>query len=151
MPQRCLIVEPLRIVARDLADTLHDLTGCAPLLAPSVTDAVFHLGILNPEDSLDLAFLYLDAPGYVNSPLRRILEQRGARVVLTAPHAEFGMGENGFPVLRRPFATADVAEILRSLPYDLCCTSVTTGQAANKACAPSAPGGCAAEEPGLEC
>jgi len=115
MPEHCLIVEPLRVVAQDLAVTLRDLTGCEPLIASSIPTAVVQLGAINPSERLRLAFVYVDAQTFTGSPLMPLLLGRGAKVVLTAPHAEFGADAVPFPVLRRPFATADVQEILRHM------------------------------------
>jgi hypothetical protein len=115
MPEHCLIVEPLRLVAQDLAVTLQELTGCKPLIASSIPTAVMHLGTLDPSERLSLAFVYVDVGTFTNSPLKPLLEGRGARVVLTAPDPGWGPIAVPFPILRRPFVTADVHEVLRSL------------------------------------
>lgn len=112
MPDLCLIFEPLRVVAKDLAATLRDLTGCDPLLATSEVEALMQLGTLAPDTPLTTAFVHLDARSFQESPLKALLEQRGARIVLTATQAGHDHATLPWPVLPRPFATADVHRVL---------------------------------------
>jgi hypothetical protein len=145
-PDLCLIVEPLRIVAKDLAATLRDATGCHPVLASSPAEALTVLGALPPESRVTTAFVHLSARAFADSPLKPILEHRGARIVLTGaptepdggqanlranpgnspgtnpapahdPQAVSGPGPAPglafpWPILPRPFATADVLQAL---------------------------------------
>jgi hypothetical protein len=107
MPGLCLIVEPLRLVAKDIATTLHDLTGCDPVFAANEIEALLRLGALPPGTTLSTAFVHMEAEAFACSPLKSLLEERGARVILTAP--QHGTTRTpSWPVLPRPFATADL-------------------------------------------
>jgi hypothetical protein len=112
MPDLCLILEPLRVVARDLAETLRDLTGCAPVLATTPDEALTQLAALDAAARLRTAFVHMDPASFAASPLHPLLQARGARIVLTAAQAGGQSDTLPWAILPRPFATADVRRAL---------------------------------------
>lgn len=128
MPNLCLILEPLRLVAKDLTATLQDATGCRALYAASEAEALSLLATLPPEARLITAFVHMSPSAFAVSPLKEVLDRHGARIVLTASSWEpaansdsgaflaggtdSGTGSAPWRVLPRPFATADVHRVL---------------------------------------
>lgn len=119
MSRYCLVMLQTPLVAQDLALTLEDLTGCAPILATRVEDACEKLAPLAPGSVL-YAFVQSDAEGLDASPLREALERTGARLVLMGHAAEMeaadGAGRIDCPILVQPFGPAQVAKLLDRCP-----------------------------------
>ena len=99
MPRQCLVFLESPIVAQDLALTMQDLSGCGPIIASSLADAVVHL---RPS-------------AYRPSRLREQLRNLGAKVVLTGHAAELESTQTEWPVLFQPFSSLQVADLVAGM------------------------------------
>ena len=115
MSRFCLVYQSSPVIARDLAITLEDLTGCTPLIVPDMDAAEEAITTLGPEAELGYAFVHLGVNDYRNSLLRQMLDRLSARVVLLGHAAETEAGASDWPVLAQPFSTSQVAELLARL------------------------------------
>jgi len=115
MTRHCLVFLNAPLVAHDLAMTMQDLTGCAPILAHDPKAAENAVRELGEGADIAYAFVHLGAAEYGESPLRQLLDQRDARVVLLGRAAEEGMRVSAWPVLVQPFSTGQVADLLAQL------------------------------------
>ena len=113
----CLIVEPLPLVARDLAMTLGEALQVSTLVAPSEVEAVSAVAALPAETPLPLAILRIAPEAFAVSPLRAAVEQRGARVVLMGGNLTEPAPDAPWPwaVLDWPFGTDQLLALLAGL------------------------------------
>lgn len=112
MNRYCLIFQSSPVIARDLAMTLQDLTGCDPILVPDLGSAETAVADLGDEAELAYAFVHLGVSDYRKSRLQRLLDGRRARVVLLGHEAETEVARSEWPVLAQPFSTDQVADLL---------------------------------------
>ncbi|MGY6537100.1 MAG: hypothetical protein ACXIVG_17310 [Pararhodobacter sp.] len=115
MSRPCLVMLRPPLVARDLALTLQDITGCAPVVAGTTDEACLKLAALRPP-SLHFAFVQTDGASLRGSRLLAMIWQLGGRPVLVGHAAEMeaagGAAATGWPVLAKPFGSTQVAQLL---------------------------------------
>lgn len=118
MSRFCLVMLQTPLVARDLAQTVEELTGCAPLFAATADEATARLAGLE-RGALPCAFLQTDAAALRTSALLAELRRLGGQPVLLGHAAETeaarGEGCDDWPVLPQPFGRAQVAALLEGL------------------------------------
>jgi len=113
----CLILEPMPLVAHDLATTLHD-TLCRPtLVAASESQATMLLAELGPEEALHMAIVRMSPGLFAQSPLRPLLEARNAHVILMGSEPEAMENTESWPwaMLEWPFGTGQLLALLGGL------------------------------------
>ncbi len=110
MSRFCLILEPVPLVARDLAATAHENLRFEPLLAKSEAEALSMVESLDAAARLSLAFVHSTAANFASSALRPLLEGRGTKIILLG--AEPGAD---WPVLVSPFSTEQVLDLVASI------------------------------------
>lgn len=113
----CLIVEPMPVVAHDLATTLNDTLRRPTLVATSEAQALDLLAGLDPESALHMAIVRMNPELFSNSPLRTMIEARHARVILMGSDPGLLNGDKPWPwaVLEWPFGTGQLVALLVSL------------------------------------
>lgn len=104
----CLIMEPMPLVAHDLATTAREDLGFEPLVAATVDEARAHLSGLAQGSTVRLAFVHHAPADFARGQLRRELEAQGAQIVLIGPGMEGAIPEAGWPALAWPFTTEHV-------------------------------------------
>lgn len=116
MSRHCLVMLRTPLVAQDLALTLQDITGCAPVIARTTEDACQKLARLNPQ-SLRYAFIQSDAASLRGSRLHALIQRLGGQPVLVGHAAELeaaqDAAEDRWPVLAQPFGSAQVAQLVQ--------------------------------------
>lgn len=115
MSSFCLIVEPIPLVAQDLAITARENLGCEPLLASTLPEALDLLKSLDATAPLPLAFVHENASRFEKSALRPKLEGRGTEIILLGPDPGSAWPSKGWPALVWPFSTDQVLELINSL------------------------------------
>ena len=110
-----LLVEDSLLIALDVVDLLEEL-GLGPVhTAASVGDALRYLDGARPV----LALLDVSLGAETSQAVARRLEEAGVPFALTTGHGVDGEGVEGFaadlPVLRKPFATAELQALVRKL------------------------------------
>lgn len=113
MPDCCLILEPMPLIAHDLATTVHDDLGLEPVVAPDIEEARATLAGLPPGSAVRLAFVHHPPADFARSPLRWDLEARDAQIVLIGGGFERALPEVGWPTLALPFSTEHVLALIR--------------------------------------
>jgi hypothetical protein len=111
----CLIVEPVPLIARDLAVTARENLGFEPLVAASAGEALRMMENLDPAAHLSLAFVHEKAAAFASSALRPALEARGARIILLGANPGSGWPSRDWPALVWPFSTDQVLELIETL------------------------------------
>lgn len=114
-PRAYLVVLRHVLVAQDLAQAIAEWDPAAGaqgrlLLA---RDAAEGLGLLDGVEALAVAFVAEPPERFRTSRLAGAIAARGGRAVLMGEAAE--AAPDGYPVLARPFATADVHALLARL------------------------------------
>lgn len=104
-----LVVEPIEIIASDLAMNVQEYDPSAMVLLALSFEAAFTM--LKGHDSVRLAFVHADPSDFAKTSLARALDGRGAQLVFTGDAAE--RKSDGIIVLQRPFSTLTTAELLR--------------------------------------
>ena len=103
-----LVVEPIAIIAEDLAMNVQDYDPCATVLvARSVTAAC---EIVQRHPAVRLAFVKTDPESFPSTCLARALGARGTKLVFTGDAAE--RNARGNLVLQRPFCGQSTAAVL---------------------------------------
>ncbi len=103
-----LVVEPIEIIAYDLALNVSDYDESATVLVALTFEAACETVQGYPD--VKLAFVHLDPSSFSKTALARVLDDRGAKVVFTGDSAERNPG--GLLVLHRPFSSQTIAELL---------------------------------------
>jgi hypothetical protein len=109
VPAGFLIVEPTHLVAMDIAEAIRAAIPEARVVIAGAPDAVDPA--LLP-GTLSLAFVHAPPAVYDGSPLAAEIARRGGAAVLMGDGAEEAAGADpaaaGWPVLVRPFTSADI-------------------------------------------
>ncbi len=113
MPRHCLIVEPIPLIARDLALTAQEY-GLPPVVVSDEAEALSWL-TGNAGAMISLAFIHQSASGFSECALHRELLGKNVRVVLMGSEASNAPGAIKWPVLDWPFTTDHVRALLESL------------------------------------
>lgn len=111
----CLILEPMPLVARDLAATARENLGLEPLVAATADAARAQLAALDRSSRVSLAFVHQAPADFARDDLRAALEACGAQIVLIGPGTEGNAPDAGWPALVWPFATEHVLALIRRL------------------------------------
>ena len=104
-----LVVEPMQIVATDLAMIVSDYDTTATVLIALTLDAACE--ILKGHPAVRLAFVHADPTSFAQTDLARALEDRRAQVAFTGDAAE--RKGSGMLVLHRPFSAETTAGVLQ--------------------------------------
>lgn len=104
-----LVVEPIEIIAADLAMNVQDFDPRATVLTALSQEAA--CALLEAYTSVRLAFIHADPKTFAKTSLARALDVRGAQVAFYGDAAERS-GE-GILVLQWPFTTQTTAALLR--------------------------------------
>lgn len=112
MDGKFLVFVNFSIIAKDVSTTLEQLGMGIPLIAASEAEALALMTDLAEGAALRLAVVQLSPEDFSISPLRDILEQRGAHVILL--HDEVHVSETAppYPVLAVPFFTEDLERMV---------------------------------------
>ena len=105
-----LVVEPMEIIATDLAMNVSDYDTTATVLIALTLDAACE--ILKGHPAVRLAFVHADPTSFAQTDLARALEDRRAQVAFTGDAAE--RKGSGMLVLHRPFSAETTAKLLLS-------------------------------------
>jgi hypothetical protein len=115
MPHRStyVVVEPMRLIAEDLALDLadHDPEGKV-LVAASEHEA---MALVEELESVTLAIVHAAPASHPTSALGQALAKRGAVSVLIGDRAEEQAAQIDLPVLQRPYAPEVVLALLARL------------------------------------
>lgn len=113
----CLIVEPMPLVAHDLATTLRESLRCPALIATSEEQAGKLLAGLDPAVRLQMAIIRMAPERFADSPLRPMIEARNARVILMGsdPSATDDTAPLPWALLEWPFGTGQLLTLLGTL------------------------------------
>lgn len=103
-----LVVEPIEIIANDLAFNVSDYDGSATVL--TALTCYTAVEILHDYPAVKLAFVHIDPTKFAKTALARMLEDRGAKVVFIGDAAE--RAGSALLVLYRPFSSQTIAEVL---------------------------------------
>ncbi len=103
-----MVVEPIEIIASDLAMNVQDYDPLATVLTALTHEAACVL--LEAYESVRLAFVHADPKGFAKTRLAQALDCRGAQVVFTGDAAE--RKDQGILVLQRPFSAQTTAALL---------------------------------------
>jgi hypothetical protein len=107
----CLVVEPVAVIAEDLAaSVVEGWPGCRVIVAP---DAATALSAVASLPVIQAAFVHAAPDGFSGRPLGRALAERRATVIFMGLRAESSPGPH--MVLQSPFAPADVLQALVQL------------------------------------
>lgn len=106
-----LIIEPINIIATDLAHSVQDFDPDATVLvAHIVKDA---LSMIADHPAIHAAMIHASPDGFADSELGIALAARGAQCVFMGDAAE--RAATALIVLQRPFSTSTVASLLEEL------------------------------------
>lgn len=117
MPRYCLIVEPIPLVAHDLALTMQDRYGLTSAVVPDPDQGLAWLQQQGNAGRVALAFVHQDRADFADGPLHRLLRDRQAQVVLVAGALAEGPQTPGWPVLSWPFTTDSVVALLAGMGW----------------------------------
>jgi hypothetical protein len=106
-----LVVEPIELIASDLAMNVQEYDPSAEVLIALTPEAGCE--VLKSQPSVQLAFVHVDPSGFSNTDLGRALAERGARLVFTGDAAE--RKDKGIVVLHRPFSAQTTATLLQGI------------------------------------
>ncbi len=104
-----LVVEPIEIIASDLAMNVQEYDPTATVLVALSEEA--GCLALQGHASVRLAFVHADPRGFSATDIARALHGRNAQVVFTGDAAERSV--NGEMVLQRPFSAQTTAAVLQ--------------------------------------
>lgn len=104
-----LVVEPIGIIASDLAFNVQDYDPSATVLVALSPDAGCDL--LQDHAAVSVAFVHADPCTFVVTKLARALKSRGAKLVFSGDAAE--RNGCGVLVLQRPFCAQSTAALLQ--------------------------------------
>lgn len=104
-----LVVEPIEIIASDLAMNIQDYDPLATVLTALSQDAACTM--LQDHTSIRLAFVHADPISFAKTKLARALDGCSAQVAFTGDAAERMPG--GILVLQRPFCAKTTAALLQ--------------------------------------
>jgi hypothetical protein len=104
-----LVVEPIEIIASDLAMNIEDYDPTATVLVALTHEAACRA--LKGHARVRVAFVHADPSAFVMTDLARSLDCRGAELVFTGDAAERNGG--GVLVLHRPFSAQTTAALLQ--------------------------------------
>jgi len=116
----CLILEPVPLVARDLATTARENLGFEPLIAATEAEALRLLADMDAAARLRLAFINDSVSSFASSALRPLLEMREANVVLLGADQSNGGSGSAWPSLGSPFSTQQVLNLVCSIDRLAC-------------------------------
>lgn len=114
-PPACLIIEPLAVVAHDLATTLRDTLNRPALVAASEAQASTLLAEMDPATVLHVAIIHMSPKHFAESPLRPLIEARTARVILMGSDSAPSGASWPWAVLSWPFGTEQLLSLLDTL------------------------------------
>lgn len=107
-----LVVEPVALIAEDLAESIVE---CHPdALVLRAASAVAALAVLAGSRRVTAAFVHLDPHGFADTALGATLADRGARMIFMGSRAD-AAPEGTLLRLRSPFDTDSVQMMLESL------------------------------------
>lgn len=115
MAPLCLIVEPIPLVAKDLAITARENLGCQPICASSADEALRLVDALGANARLALAFVHDTASAFALSPLRQRLEAQETKIILLGPDPGSAWPRSDWPALAWPFSTGQLLSLIASL------------------------------------
>jgi len=104
-----LVVEPMIVIATDLAMNVQDYDPWATVLVAHSPEAACE--VLRTEASVKLAFVNVDLRKFCSSDLARALNARGARIVFAG--ASTDRMDCDKLVLDWPFSTETTADLLQ--------------------------------------
>ena len=104
-----LVVEPIEIIASDLAMSVQDYDPSATVLVALTPDAGF--AMLQNHAAIRIALVHADPGDFPNTALAMALSGRGALVIFTGDAAE--RKDGGIFVLQRPFSSQTTAAALQ--------------------------------------
>lgn len=104
-----LVVEPMEIIASDLAMSVQEYDPTATVLVALSSEA--GCLALQGHASVRLAFVHADPRGFCTTDIARALASRNAQVVFTGDAAE--RRADGQMVLERPFSAQTTAAVLQ--------------------------------------
>jgi hypothetical protein len=104
-----LVVEPIGIIASDLAMNVQEYNPSATVLIALAHEAAS--AVLQGYEYVRLAFVHADPSGFAMTDLARALAERKAKVVFTGDAAE--RNDSGILVLHRPFSSETTAALLQ--------------------------------------
>ena len=104
-----LVVEPMEIIASDLAMSVQDFDPSARVLIALTPQGA--VAQLDGHPAVTVAFVHADPKDFATTTLARALKGCGAQVVFTGDAAE--RHNDGVLVLQRPFSAQTTAAVLR--------------------------------------
>lgn len=104
-----LVVEPIAIIASDLAMNVQDYDPSAKVLIALTFEQASE--ILEGHAAVRLALVHADPSDFVDTILARALSCRGAQVIFTGDAAE--RKDSGIFVLQRPFSAQTTSAALQ--------------------------------------
>lgn len=108
MPMRCLVLEPVPLVAEDLAMLIEECRpGTRVMRATSLIDAE---AALDAGEGCDVAFLNTDPERFAQTALALMLQGSGAVTVFLGHEVEAARASQRY--LEQPFSGAGVRRIL---------------------------------------
>ncbi len=107
-----LIVEPIEIIASDLALCVQDYDPAAKVFVAERPEGSF-AALEDGEAAVRVAFIHADPTGFHATDLGRALAGRGAYCVFMGDRAE--REGKGIAVLQRPFSFQTIAALLDQL------------------------------------
>jgi CheY-like chemotaxis protein len=112
-----LIVEDEALIRVLLCDMLEELGHTIAARAAQVDEA---LAIVRSPLAFDLAILDVNLDGKSSGPIATAIERRGLPFVFTTGYGESGIPERfrGRPFLEKPFAIADLSDMLQAVASD---------------------------------
>jgi hypothetical protein len=106
-----LVVEPINIIATDLAQSVQDFDSEAIVLVASVPNDAITMVADHPV--IRVALIHANPHGFAESGLGIALAARGAQCVFMGDAAERAV--KAMRVLQRPFSTSTIAALLEEL------------------------------------
>ncbi len=106
-----LIVEPIELIATDLALSVQDYDAAAIVLT-AVTQKQA-LAVLADKALVEFAFIHADPTGFATTDLGKALAARGTVCVFMGHAAD--IARKALIVLERPFSPETIAELLTQL------------------------------------
>ena len=103
-----LVVEPIEIIASDLAHSVQDYDAVGTVAVATTPQKA--LSVLADHPSVRVAFLHADPTGFADTALGHALATRQALCVFMGDAAE--RAKKAMVVLNRPFSPQTIAELL---------------------------------------
>lgn len=111
-----LVVEPMAIIARDLAMNVQDYDPSATVLVAETPDMASLM--LSRVPKVRLAFVHVDPNHFATTTLAQTLKDHGTQVVFFGNAAE--ENDTGILVLHRPFSAETTKAILQRALISRC-------------------------------